>query len=69
MPTSADRDDPNDYLRWNDGSSERDSKESRYQGVLYKIDAGYRGFEGCCRDQFLEAVMEKHAQGNDGVEK
>ncbi|KAJ2996855.1 hypothetical protein NUW58_g840 [Xylaria curta] len=49
-------DDPNDYLRWIDGYNQRRKEEPRHQKLLYKIDAGYRGFEGCRRDQFLEAL-------------
>ncbi|KAI1736435.1 FAD/NAD(P)-binding domain-containing protein [Xylaria scruposa] len=54
--SSGANDDPNDYLRWIDGYNQRDKEEPRYQKLLYKIDAGYHGFEGCRRDQFLEAL-------------
>ncbi|KAK2601896.1 hypothetical protein QQS21_004583 [Conoideocrella luteorostrata] len=49
IPTSRDPDDPNDYLRWVDGYSQR---------ALYRINAGVSGFEGCRRDQFLESLAE-----------
>ncbi|KAJ5115663.1 hypothetical protein N7456_000011 [Penicillium angulare] len=40
-----------DYLRWVDGYSESSK-------MLYELDAGIRGFEGCRRDQFLEALVK-----------
>ncbi|CAD0100777.1 unnamed protein product, partial [Aureobasidium mustum] len=58
VPTSADKDDPNDYLRWIDGFNERDANSPKDQKLLYKIDAGYKGFEGCRRDQFLESLVD-----------
>jgi len=54
--SSGANDDPNDYLRWIDGYNQRHKEEPGFQKLLYKIDAGYRGFEGCRRDQFLEAL-------------
>lgn len=50
--------DPNDYLRWIDGYNERRKDDPYYQKLLYKIDAGYKGFEGTRRDQFLEALAK-----------
>ncbi|KYK53980.1 hypothetical protein DCS_05929 [Drechmeria coniospora] len=50
--------DPNDYLRWIDGFDRKRGDEPRGQRLLYKLDAGYRGFEGCRRDQFLEALVK-----------
>ena len=54
--------DPNDYLRWVDGYERGDPKGEDdtigSQRLLYQIDAGYRGFEGCRRDQFLEALLK-----------
>jgi salicylate hydroxylase len=65
VPTSADKNDPNDYLRWTDGFNERDEAHS----LLYKIDAGYRGFEGCRRDQFLEALVKIIPKGTIELRK
>lgn len=50
--------DPNDYLRWIDGYDRQRENEPYQQRLLYKLDAGYRGFEGCRRDQFLEALVK-----------
>ncbi|EED12123.1 monooxygenase, putative [Talaromyces stipitatus ATCC 10500] len=59
VPTSdGNEDDPNDYLRWIDGYNQLREDDPYYQRMLYKIDAGYRGFEGCRRDQFLEALVK-----------
>ncbi|KAF2151098.1 putative monooxygenase [Myriangium duriaei CBS 260.36] len=58
VATSADKEDPNDYLRWTDGYNER-AGDPRSPGMLYRISAGIKGFEGCRRDQFLEALVEK----------
>ena len=53
---SADPSDPNDYLSWVDGYNQRRADDPEYETPLYKLDAGYKGFAGCRRDQFLEAV-------------
>ena len=59
VPTSTgDEKDPNDYLRWIDGYNLHREDDPYYQRMLYKINAGYRGFEGCRRDQFLEALVK-----------
>ncbi|KAI0902040.1 FAD/NAD(P)-binding domain-containing protein [Annulohypoxylon nitens] len=58
VATSLDKNDPNDYLRWTDGYNKRRKEDPSYQPVLYKIDAGYKGFEGTRRDQFLEALVK-----------
>ncbi|KND88240.1 Salicylate hydroxylase [Tolypocladium ophioglossoides CBS 100239] len=50
--------DPNDYLRWIDGYDRQREDEPYQQRLLYKLDAGYKGFEGCRRDQFLEALVK-----------
>lgn len=50
--------DPNDYLRWLDGYNKLPTDDPYHQRMLYKLDAGYRGFEGCRRDQLLEALVE-----------
>ncbi|KAI1364072.1 hypothetical protein F5Y08DRAFT_353770 [Xylaria arbuscula] len=49
--------DPDDYLRWIDGY-DRHREDPRKQRLFYKLSAGPRGFEGCRRDQFLEALCK-----------
>ena len=61
--SSGDAKDPNDYLRWIDGYNRHRDDDPYYQKMLYKIDAGYRGFEGCRRDQFLEALVKVVPEG------
>ncbi|KAL2802932.1 hypothetical protein BJX63DRAFT_440484 [Aspergillus granulosus] len=56
--SNGDEKDPNDYLRWIDGYNQHREEDPYYQRMLYKINAGYRGFEGCRRDQFLEALVK-----------
>ncbi|KAL9599748.1 MAG: hypothetical protein Q9219_003631 [cf. Caloplaca sp. 3 TL-2023] len=56
--SNGDITDPNDYLRWIDGYNSVSDDDPHYQKMLFKIDAGYRGFEGCRRDQFLEALVK-----------
>ncbi|KAJ5930366.1 hypothetical protein N7466_005859 [Penicillium verhagenii] len=57
--SKGDETDPNDYLRWLDGYTQQQKKdEPYYQRMLYRLDAGYKGFEGCRRDQFLEALVK-----------
>ncbi|KAI1378439.1 FAD/NAD(P)-binding domain-containing protein [Hypoxylon crocopeplum] len=58
VATSLDKNDPNDYLRWIDGYNKRRKEDPSYQQMLFKIDAGYKGFEGTRRDQFLEALVK-----------
>ncbi|KAJ5797812.1 uncharacterized protein N7503_007108 [Penicillium pulvis] len=60
VPTSkGDETDPNDYLRWLDGYNKLQKKdEPHYQRMLYRLDAGYKGFEGCRRDRFLESLVK-----------
>lgn len=58
VPTSSDPEDPNDYLRWVNGYIQDRSEDGTRQRLLYKIDAGVRGFEGCRRDQFLEELAK-----------
>ncbi len=55
--SNGDSKNPNDYLRWIDGYNRRSDDDPNYQKMLFKIDAGYKGFEGCRRDQFLEALV------------
>jgi salicylate hydroxylase len=56
--------DPNnetDYLRWVDGFNDQGDGEEE---PLFMLDAGYKGFEGCHRAHFLDALI-KHIP--DGV--
>ena len=55
--SNGDLNDPNDYLRWIDGYNRHCDDDPYYQKMLFRIDAGYRGFEGCRRDQFLESLV------------
>ena len=48
--------DPNDYLRWLDGYNQPSEEDPYFERKLCDLDAGYKGFYGCRRDQFLEAV-------------
>ena len=50
--------DPNDYLRWIDGYNQLNQNDPHHQRMLYKINAGHRGFEECRRDQFLESLVK-----------
>lgn len=61
--SAADEDDPNDYLRWIDGYNQRDPDNPYSQKFYYKACAGYRGFEGVRRDQFLEELVKLFPPG------
>lgn len=43
-------------LQWVDGYNQHEGCDGS-QKWLYKVDAGYRGFQGCRRDQFLESLV------------
>ncbi|KAI1465200.1 FAD/NAD(P)-binding domain-containing protein [Daldinia caldariorum] len=58
VPSSMDSNDPNDYVRWMDGYNQRRKDDPSYQKLMCKVNAGYRGFEGTRRDQFLEALVK-----------
>ncbi|MCJ1473381.1 hypothetical protein MMC13_002032 [Lambiella insularis] len=60
---SDDASDPNDYLSYVDGYNQRRSDDPDYETPLFKIDAGYKGFAGCRRDQFLEALVKSVPEG------
>ena len=55
--------DPNDHLRWVDGYNQRFHDDPCREMPLFNIDAGYKGFEGCRRDQFLEALIKVVPEG------
>lgn len=55
---SSDASDPNDYLSYVDGYNQRRANDPGYETPLFKIDAGYKGFAGTRRDQFLEALVK-----------
>ncbi|KAI8961032.1 FAD/NAD(P)-binding domain-containing protein [Daldinia sp. FL1419] len=58
VATSLDKNDPNDYLRWVDGYNCHKKNDPSYEKMLFKVSAGYRGFEGTRRDHFLEALVK-----------
>ena len=60
---SDDPSDPNDYLSWIDGYNQRRAHDPDYETPLYKLDSGYKGFAGCRRDQFLEALAHAVPDG------
>jgi salicylate hydroxylase len=47
---------PNDYLRWVDGYSRPTGHDPREERLLFKLYAGTKGFEGCHRAHFVEAL-------------
>ncbi len=61
--SNGDTVDPNDYLRWVDGYNQRCHDDPYHEMPLFKIDAGYKGFEGCRRDQFLDALVKVVPEG------
>ena len=61
--SNGNQEDPNDYLRWIDGYNQPHKDDPCYQTNLFKIDAGYNGFQGCRRDQFLEALVTNLPEG------
>jgi salicylate hydroxylase len=55
--------DPNDYLRWLDGYNQPSKEDPSFERKLCDLDAGYKGFYGCRRDQFLEAAGKVLPEG------
>ena len=55
--------DPNDYLRWLDGYNQPSKEDPYFERSLCDLDAGYKGFYGCRRDQFLEAAGKTLPEG------
>ena len=53
---------PNDYLQWVDGYNV-DSQNPRDEKILFKLFAGTRGFEGCHRAHFLDALLKTLPEG------
>lgn len=51
-----------EFMRWIDGYDRAPSHDGgaipASQKLYYKLDAGHKGFEGCRRDQFLEALAK-----------
>ena len=43
-------------LQWVDGYNQHEGYDGG-QKWLYAVDAGYKGFQGCRRDQFLESLV------------
>ncbi|KAH8689527.1 salicylate 1-monooxygenase sala [Talaromyces proteolyticus] len=48
-------DDPNDYLQFADGFNQKEDEESK---IIFKLYAGYRGFEGCHRAHLLDELVK-----------
>lgn len=48
---------PNDWLQWVDGYNQH-SADSNDEKVLFKLYAGYKGFEGCHRAHFLDELVK-----------
>ena len=49
---NGDPDSPTDYLQWVDGFHDNG-------GLLFRLDCGHRGFEGCHRAHFLEELAKR----------
>lgn len=59
---NGDPQNPNDYLQWVDGFNV-DEQDPRNEKLLFKLYAGTRGFEGCHRAQFLDALSNSVPEG------
>ena len=59
----AHQEDPNDFLRWLDGYNQRLESDPKFEKLVYEVDAGYKGFQGCRRDHFLEALVKLLPKG------
>lgn len=54
---------PNDYLRWVDGYSCPTGHDPLEEKLLFKLYAGTKGFEGCHRAHFVEALAALMPEG------
>ncbi len=61
--SNGDPDNPNDYLQWVDGYSQSTREDPRHAEVLFKLYAGKRGFEGCHRAHFVDALAKFMPEG------
>lgn len=59
---NGDADNPNDWLRYVDGYHQY-SDDPREEKLLFKLYAGYRGFEGCHRAHFLSELVKIIPEG------
>ena len=60
--SNGDSDNPNDWLQWVDGYNQQ--SDTPHDGkILFKLYAGYRGFEGCHRAHFLDELVKRIPQG------
>lgn len=53
---------PNDHLQWVDGFNV-DPSNPEVEKILFKLYAGPRGFEGCHRAHFLDALLKSVPEG------
>ncbi len=60
--SNGDPENPNDWLQWVDGYNQH-SEDPKEEKLLFKLYAGYRGFEGCHRAHFLEALVKHIPEG------
>ena len=67
--SSGDSKDPDTYLRWLDGFNRRVDGDMHGEKFLCEINAGYKGIEGCRRDQLLEALMKVIPPGTVELKK
>jgi salicylate hydroxylase len=50
---------PTDYLQWVDGFHHDNGREGSDGKLLFKLDCGYRGFEGCHRAHLLDEILAR----------
>ena len=60
--SNGDPQNPNDHLQWVDGFNV-DPEHPETEKLLYKLYAGPRGFEGCHRAHFLDALLKVVPKG------
>ncbi|KAK5942332.1 hypothetical protein PMZ80_004895 [Knufia obscura] len=60
--SNGDPNNPNDHLQWVDGFNV-DPEHPEDEELLYKLYAGPRGFEGCHRAHFLDALLKVVPEG------
>lgn len=55
--SNGDSDNPNDWLQWVDGYNQH-GEDPYDEKLLFKLYAGYKGFEGCHRAHFLDELVK-----------
>lgn len=60
--SNGDPNNPNDWLQWVDGYNQHYEDPTR-EKLLFKLYAGVRGFEGCHRAHFLDALVKSVPEG------